>query len=148
MKSDPDPRPCSPACTKIIKFATDHKVAPSAATGLPPYVETNGYRFINIFVQFSQKDSEELPVDLSVVFAFDAKGTMSARRFITLESSSSAAKSGNSMEVSGSGSWHGSLDNISSYLARLPVMGPFIEVFVYNRAPIARVVSVWAYLVC
>jgi len=26
-------------------------------------------------------------------------------------------------------------------------MGPYVEVFVYNRAPIERVVSVWGYLV-
>jgi hypothetical protein len=37
--------------------------------------------------------------------------------------------------------------NNSSYAVRLPVMGPFVEVFVYNRAPFPRKVSVWAYLV-
>ena len=42
---------------------------------------------------------------------------------------------------------HGSPHNISSYLARFPVMGPFVEVFVYNRAAMARKVSVWGYLV-
>jgi hypothetical protein len=27
------------------------------------------------------------------------------------------------------------------------VMGPFVEVFVYNREPIDRTVTVWGYLV-
>jgi hypothetical protein len=37
--------------------------------------------------------------------------------------------------------------SVQPYVARFPVMGPFIEVFVYNQAPIQRKVSVWGYLV-
>ncbi len=39
--------------------------------------------------------------------------------------------------------WHGTSHNVSSHVARFPVMGPFVEVFVYNQAPVKREVSVW-----
>lgn len=140
------PGPCNPACTKVIKFMTDQKVPPSVGINLPPYASIDGYRFVNIFVQFSQVASDEAPVDLGVVFAFDKNGTLGARRYVNLEENLPGPQSTNFIEISGSGSWHGSQWNISSYLARFPVMGPFAEVFVYNRAPIERIVSVWAYL--
>jgi hypothetical protein len=146
-KLNTTPGPCNPACTSIIKFMTEHDVPPSIGISLPPYKDINGYRDINIFVKFSQVAADEAPVDLGVVFAFDAGGTMGARRYVNLEEDLSGPQSTNFIEVSGSGSWHGSPHNISTYLARFPVMGPFIEVFVYNRAPINRKVSVWGYLV-
>lgn len=141
------PGPCNPACTNTIKFMTDNPLPPSVGISIPPYTDIGGYRYINIFVKFSQVAADEPPVDLGVVFAFDAGGTMGARRYVNLEQNVSSPQSTNFIEVSGRGSWHGSPHNISTYLARFPVMGPFIEVFVYNRAAIARKVSVWGYLV-
>jgi hypothetical protein len=141
------PGPCNPACTHIIKFMTDHDVPPSVGISLPPYQEIDGYRFINIFVQFSQAAPDEAPVDLGVVFAFNNSGKLGARCYANLEANLSGPQSTNFIEVSGRGSWHGSPWNISSYVARFPVMGPFVQVFVYNRAPIKRVVSVWGYAV-
>jgi hypothetical protein len=139
--------PCNSACTKVVKFMTDHDLPPNIGISLPPYTDINGYRYINIFVKFSQLASDEPPVDLGVIFAFDANGTMGARRYVNLEENVSSPQSTNFIEVSGSGSWHGSPHNISTYLARFPVMGPFVEVFVYNRAGVKRKVSVWGYLV-
>ena len=139
--------PCNPACTKVIKFMTDHEVPAGIGIGLPPYTDINGYRHINIFVQFTQEASDEPPVDLGVLFAFEANGTMAARRYVNLEQNVSSPQSTNFIEVSGRASWHGSPHNKSAYIARFPVMGPFIEVFVYNRAAKKRKVSVWGYLV-
>lgn len=139
--------PCNPACTNIIRFMTDRELPPSVGISLPPYNEVDGYRYINIFVEFNQVASDEPPVDLGVIFAFDANGTMGARRYVNLEQNVSGPQSTNFIEVSGRGSWHGSPHNTSRYLARFPVMGPFVEVFVYNRAAIKRKVSVWGYLV-
>jgi hypothetical protein len=147
MASDAKPGPCNPACTNVLKFMTDHDVPPSVGISLPPYKPIDGYRHINVFVRFSQVASDEAPVDLGVIFAFDANGTMGARRYENLEENVSGPQSTNFIEVSGQGSWHGSPHNISTYVARFPVMGPFIQVFVYNRAPIKRIVSVWGYLV-
>ncbi len=148
----PDPAetrigPCNPACTKIVKFMTDRELPPSVGISLPPYTSIDGYRHINLFVRFSQVAVDEAPVDLGVIFAFDANGAMGARRYVNLEQNVSSPQSTNFIEVSGRGSWHGSPHNVSSYAARFPVMGPFVEVFVYNRAPIKRTVSVWGYLV-
>ncbi len=139
--------PCNPACTTVFKFMTDHEVPASVGISLPPYKPVNSYRHINIFVRFNQKAADEAPVDLGVMFAFDANGTMGTRRYVNLEENVSAPQSTNFIEVSGMGSWHGSPHNISSYVARFPVMGPFVQVFVYNRAPFSRTVTVWGYLV-
>jgi hypothetical protein len=139
--------PCNPACTKVVKFMTDHEVPPSVGISVPPYISIDGYRYINVSVRFTQVAADEPPVDLGVMFAFDANGTMGARRYVNLDENLGGPQSTNFIEVSGRGSWHGSPHNISSYLARFPVMGPFIEVFAYNRAAATRKVSVWGYVV-
>jgi hypothetical protein len=126
---------------------TDHDLPASIGISLPPYTSVDGYRYINIYVQFPQAAANEPPVDLGVIFGFDANGALGARRYVNLEQNASGPQSTNFIEVSGQGSWHGNPQNISSYMARFPVMGPFVEVFVYNRAAIKRTVSVWAYLV-
>ena len=139
--------PCNPACTRTITFMTDHEVPASIGISLPPYRKVDRYRFINIFVKFSQKAPDEAPVDLGVVFAFDKKGNMGARRYVNLEHNLSGPQSTNFINVSGSGSWHGSPHNISSFVARFPIMGPYVQVFVYNREAKKRIVSVRGYLV-
>jgi hypothetical protein len=139
--------PCNPACTRVVKFLTDHEVPPNIGISVPPYSDIGGYRYINIFVQFSQKESGEPPVNLGVVFAFDKNGHMGARRYVNLEANLAGSQNTNFIDVSGAGTWHGNPHDISTYVARFPVMGPFVEVFVHNLAPIPRTVSVWGYLV-
>lgn len=139
--------PCDSPCTRVIRFLTDHKVPASTGISVPPYTRVDGYRFLNVFVQFTQETADELPVDLGVIFAFNKNGKMGARRYVTLEENVASPQGTNFISVAGSGAWHGSPHNISSYAARFPVMGPFVEVFVYNQAPIVRKVSVWGYLV-
>ena len=126
---------------------TVEDVPASVGISKPPYKNIDGYRHINIFVRFTQKEGDEPPVDLGVIFAFSAGGDMGARRYANLEENLPGPQSTNFIEVSGSGSWHGSQWKISSYIARFPVMGPYVQVFVYNRAAVTRKVSVWAYLV-
>ena len=139
--------PCNPACTRTIKFMTEREVPPSVGISLPPYKKVDGYRFINIFVQFSQKEPDEAPVDLGVIFALDKGGKLGARRYVNLEDNLPRPQSTNFVDISGSGSWHGSPHNISSYVARFPIMGPYVQVFIYNREAATRIVSVWGYLV-
>jgi hypothetical protein len=143
----PNRGPCNPACTQVIKLMTDREVPGGIGISLPPYTGVEGYRHINIFVRFSQEAADEPPVDLGVIFAFDRNGTMGSRRYVNLEENLSGPQSTNFIEVSGQATWHGSPHNISTYVARFPVMGPFVQVFLYNRAAKAREVSVWAYLV-
>ena len=96
-------RPCAPACTKVIKFFTDHAVPANIGTSAPPYTKIDSYRHINIFVRFTQEAAGEPPVDLGVIFAFDSKGTMGARRYVNLEENLPRPQSTNFIEVSGSG---------------------------------------------
>ena len=126
---------------------TDEDVPANIGISKPPYTNIDGYRYINIFVRFTQKEADEPPVDLGVIFAFDTGGDMGARRYANLEENLPGPQSTNFIDVSGSASWHGSQWKISSYMARFPVMGPYVQVFVYNRAAVKRKVSVWAYLV-
>lgn len=139
--------PCSHPCTEVIELLTDHEVPANTGISVPPYTEIDGYRHVNIFVRFTQEEADEPPVDLGVIFAFDENGTMSARRYVNLEENLPRPQSTNFIEVSGHGAWHGSQWKVSSYLARFPIMGPYLQVFVYNRAGKERKVSVWAYLV-
>ncbi|MCJ7524849.1 MAG: hypothetical protein MUP71_06445 [Candidatus Aminicenantes bacterium] len=137
---------CNPACTKIVKFMTDKELPANTGISLGVYTKVNGYRHINIFVTFEQKLFNEAPVDLGVTFAFGTNGEMSARRYVNFEENLSDPQRPNFIKVSGQGCWHGSPHNISSYMTRFPVMGPYVQVFVYNRAPSKRKASVWGYL--
>jgi hypothetical protein len=137
---------CSPACTKVIEFITNLEVEPDTGRSHTSYIDIDGYRHINIFVHFSQDASDEPPVDLGVIFAFDSNGQMGSRRYVNFEENLPYPQSINFIQVSGRGSWGGEGEG-SRYLARFPIMGPFIRVFVYNQAPIGRIVSVWGYLV-
>lgn len=114
---------------------------------MPPYTDIDGYRHLNVFVEFDQREHDEPPVDLGVIFAFDGAGEMGARYYVNIEENVPSPQSVQIITVSGAGTWHGSPHDRSSYVARFPVMGPFVEVFVYNRAGHDRRVSVWGYLV-
>ena len=126
---------------------TDHKIPANLGTSLPPYTEVDGYRYLNVFVRFTQAEADEAPVDLGVIFAFDGSGEMGARCYVNLEENLARPQSTNFVSISGEGSWHGSQWKISSYCARFPVLGPFVQVFLYNRAAVDRKVTVWGYLV-
>ena len=138
---------CEHPCTKVVKFLTDHKLPANIGISVPPYTKVDGYRHLNIFVRFTQREADEGPVDLGVMFAFDERGAMGSRRYVNLEENLAPPQSTNFISISGSGAWHGSQTATSSYTARLPIMGPFAQVFLYNRAPVERIVTVWGYLV-
>lgn len=149
MPSKPKPTRsrCTPACTETIQLITDAELPPNTGIDAGSYTRVDGFRFINIFVQFTQETGDELPVDLGVMFAFDADGKLGTRRYVNLEANVQNPQDTNFIEVSGQDSWGGQPFDTSNYLARLPVMGPYVMVFVYNRAPTARRVTVWGYLV-
>jgi len=147
VKEKGEIRPCTHPCTKVVRFMTDHKLPANIGISLPPYTEVDGYRYVNIFVRFTQNEADEASVDLGVIFAFDGSGEMGARCYVNLEENLPRPQSTNFISISGEGSWHGSQWNISSYCARFPVMGPYLQVFLYNKAAVDRKVTVWGYLV-
>jgi hypothetical protein len=124
---------------------TNRQVPGNCAISSSAWPKINGYRYINILVEFNQAVANEPPVNLGVMFAFNANGTMHARRYANLEHNLGYPQSTHYIEVSGQQPWDGS--SSSTYLARFPVMGPFIEVIVDNQASVTRTVSVWGYLV-
>ena len=114
------------------------------------YINIDGYRHINILVRWPLDDKRG--VELTVIFAFDSKGDMMSRNYVTFEENIPARivrgrRQGvltNYITVDGSDSWFKGV-SISNYLVRLPVMGPYIKVIVsrgYDRR-----ISVWGYLV-
>lgn len=140
------PKACDSACTKVIQFLNGIEVPANVGTSAGLYQSVDGFRFINVLVQFSQEQRSELPVDLGVMFAFDASGKMGARHYVNLEENLSRPQPTHMIEITGNDTWHGNPYNISTYVARLPIMGPFAQVIVNNRATVKRTVTVWAYL--
>ena len=139
--------PCDQPCTKIIKFYTDRTVAPNIGISSGIYTNVDGYRYINIFVKFTQEIANQAPVNLGVMFAFDEAGTMGAGHYVNLEPNLQTPTASHPLDVQGSGTWHGDQWKTSSYVVRLPIVGPYVQVFIYNFTPTERKVSVWAYLV-
>jgi hypothetical protein len=72
---------------------------------------------------------------------------MGAGNYVNLDPNVQAPIITHHLDAQGTGTWHGDQWKISSYIARLPVIGPYIQVFVYNFTPLKRTISVWAYLV-
>ena len=62
------------ASTKVLKFYTDHTIPAGIRISSGVCTNVDGYRYINIFVEFHQDAANEKPVDLRVIFAFDNRG--------------------------------------------------------------------------
>jgi hypothetical protein len=125
----------------------EEEIPPNVGRSIGGYKDIDGYRFINIVVLFSQEKANEDPVDLGVVFAYDPKSEISGRRYVNFEENLSSPQSTHFIEVSGANTWHGMQWKKSTYIARFPVMGPYVQVFLYNRAPVPRNVTVLGYCV-
>jgi hypothetical protein len=138
---------CSFPCTRAHNCLTDHEVPANIGVSIGPFERVHGYRQINILVRFTQEEVGEPPVDLGVAFAFDKNGATGARRYVNLDKGLPSSLGTSFITVSGRGTWHGSQTKKNSYVARFPVIGPYAQVFLYNRAPTDRTVTVWAYLV-
>lgn len=139
--------PCNPACTGVIKFMTSQDIGPGTGLNVGTWQSVDGYRFMNVFVDFEQVDPAEAPVDLTMSFAFDSAGTLSAGHTVTFEENLASPQGVNFNRVSGLGTWHGTPHNRSSFIARFPILGPYALAFAYNLHTASRKVSVWAYLV-
>jgi hypothetical protein len=139
--------PCNPACNGVIKFMTSQQIGAGTGLNVGSWQSVDGYRFMNVFVDFEQFAANEAPVDLTMSFAFDAAGTLSAGHLVTFEQNVPSPQGVNFNRVSGLGTWHGAPHNRSSFIARFPVLGPFALAFAYNLHTAPRNVNVWAYLV-
>ena len=137
---------CCTAKTKTVTIYNDHSIPANTGISTGAYTEVDGYRYVNIAVEFEQKTPDEEPVALGVIFAHSQNGKWGSRRYFTFDQNFSGMADPQMITVSGKASWHGHPHNKSSYIARLPVMGPFLQVFPFNQHNEARKLSIVFYL--
>ena len=132
--------------SKTVVIYDNHSIPGNIGISTGTYTAVDGYRYVNVAVEFEQKTANEAPVSLGVVFARDASGKGGARRYFNFEQNFTAPADPQMITLSGKGSWHGAQQQKSSYIARLPIMGPYIQVFPFNHYGQARKISVVLYL--
>jgi hypothetical protein len=132
--------------TKTITIYDNKIIPPNCGISTGTYTKIDGYRYVNIAVEFEQKEAEEEPLSLGVVFAHSSSGKLGARRYFTFDRNFTSPADPQMITISGKSSWHGHPHDKSSYIARLPIMGPFIQVFPFNHHDEERKFSVSLYL--
>jgi len=136
--------PCNPACSEVFKLWTDREFPPSIGYSTN-WLKVDGYRYINVFVEYSQESAADGCVDLNLSFALDANGKLSANNFLNMEENPGSPQTTVETMVKGTGTSSGGQHNRGSYVVRWPVMGPYCRAYVYNFTPVARKVSCWVY---
>ena len=117
---------------------------PGGTGRLSIYNNVDGYRYVNIFVEWNQTSATEAPVSLSAGFDFGPTALLRAFNYATFDENRGPTRPDpQRITVSGANSWGGTK---SSYIARVPVMGPYLTVQVWNEDKLDRTVSVMAYL--
>lgn len=139
-------RDCCMVKTKTIVIYDNHTIAGQIGISTGSYTNVDGYRYANIAVEFEQKTAGEQPLSLGVVFAHSTAGKWGSRRYFTFEENFTAPADPQMMTVTGKGSWHGIQHKKSSYTVRVPIMGPYIQVFPFNQHSEPRKFSVVIYL--
>lgn len=137
---------CCTIKTKTITIYNDQSIPANSGISTGVYTEVDGYRYVNIAVEFEQKSPNEEPVSLGVVFAHSQNGKWGSRRYFTFDQNFFGMADPQMITVTGKASWHGHPHDKSSYIARLPIMGPFLQVFPFNHHNEARKLSVVLYL--
>ncbi|MDJ0807109.1 MAG: hypothetical protein QNJ78_09785 [Gammaproteobacteria bacterium] len=138
--------PCHKLEGKSLAIYEDHTIPANTGISTGVYTEVDGFRYLNITVEFEQNASTESPVSLGIVFAHDTNGKWGSRRYFTFEENFNPPADPQMITLSGKGSWHGLQQQKSSYTARLPVMGPYVQVFPFNHHDADRDLSVVLYL--
>lgn len=139
-------RLCCKVSTNAVTIYDAHSIPANTGISTGVYTAVEGYRYVNIAVEFEQKTASEEPVSLGVMFAHSASGRMGARRYFTFDENFSGPADPQMITVTGKASWHGQPHNKSSYIARLPIMGPYVQVFPFNRHDEERKISIVLYL--
>ena len=138
---------CCGVKTKTITIYDGSSIPANTGISTGIYTSVDGYRYVNITVEFEQNTAGEEPVSLGVIFAHSQKGELGSRRYFTFDENFTGSADPQMITLTGKASWHGSQQKKSSYTARLPVMGPFIQVFPFNHHSEARTFSIALYLV-
>ena len=136
----------SDTISEVITIYDNAQIPGGTGISTGTYTKVDGYRYVNIAVEFEQKAFMEAPLSLGVMFAQDANGKLGARHYFTFDQDFTAPADPQMITVSGNNCWHGSPHNKSSYIARFPVMGPYLQVFPFNKHGELRKFSVALYL--
>lgn len=140
---------CQEECcykTKVIPIYENSTIPANTGISTGVYTKVDGYQFVNVFVEFQQDSAFENPLSLGVAFALDSIGKLSVGTYFNFEQNFEPPADPQIMILSGANSWHGSPYNISSYIGRLPVMGPYMQVFPFNHHSQSRQFSIVLYL--
>jgi hypothetical protein len=132
--------------SKVITIYDNATIDANTGISTGQYTCCCRYRFVNVFVEFEQHAAQEQPVSLGVTFGFNKTGEMGSRRYFNFEQNFGAPAHPQMITLSGENCWHGTPHNRSSYIARLPVMGPYIQVFPFNHHDQQRQFSIKLYL--
>ena len=109
------------------------------------YIDIDGYRYVNVFVEFEQDTAQEEPLSTGIVF-YTGPGETGAGRCFSFEKGAGVPGDPDMISASGKNSWHGAQWRKSSYIVRLPVMGPYMQVFPFNHHARERKFSITVYL--
>jgi hypothetical protein len=71
---------CCKVGTKTISIYTEDNIPANTGISTGTYTSVDGYRYVNIVVEFEQKTANEEPVSLGVTFAHGQNGKMGSRR--------------------------------------------------------------------
>jgi hypothetical protein len=123
-----------------------HTIPAKRGISLGTFTAVDGYRYANVAVEFEQMAADEEPIALGVIFAHDASGKLGSRRYFNFEENFAGTADPQMITLSGKASWHGHPHNKSSYTARLPIMGPYMQVYPFNHHDQPRKISVTIYL--
>ena len=134
------------AKTKTIVIYEDYSIPANIGISTGLYTKVDGYKYANIVVEFSQLEANEDPVSLGIMFAHSENGKWGSRRYFNFEQNFEGLQDPQMITLSGRGSWHGTPPGVSRYIARIPIMGPYIQVFPFNSHDSARTISIAIYL--
>ena len=137
--------------SRVVVAYDSASIGPNAATWNPQGIDVDGYRHANVFVEFEQREAQEEPLEVGVGFGPYQNGRVGTRNYFDFTGPGGGSQAESSRKpptwISGSGreTWHGE-QGISSYLVRVPVMGPFMWVYPQNNHAQARRFTIVVYL--
>jgi len=137
---------CCEVKTKTVVIYQNHSIPANSGISTGMYTNVDHFRYVNVVVEFQQDSVGENPVSLGVIFAHDSIGKWGSRRYFTFDENFTAPADPQMITLTGKNSWHGSQHKISAYIARLPIMGPYMQVFPFNHHSAARNITVALYL--
>jgi ABC-type uncharacterized transport system auxiliary subunit len=138
--------PCHTLQSETIAIYSDITIPANIGISTGTYTKVDGYRYVNVVVEFEQNAANEEPVSLGVIFAHDQNGKLGSRRYFNFEENFTGEANPQMITETGKASWSGSPHNKSTYTARLPIMGPYLQVFPFNHHSAARKFSIVLYL--